>query len=294
MSALESGADVVLAGRASDTATVAAIALMRGAPAGPTWHAAKTVECGALCTTDPTTGGVFVEIDESGFTVVPLMPTAACTPTSVAAHMLYENADPYRLVEPTGELDTSQATYVAADDRTVRVEGSRFIEATQPTIKIEGARQSGYETIALVGIRDPKVIANIDTWVARVKGYVEDRIRDTLKLEPDQYRMELRRYGYDGVLGQVEGDGVPAREICIMFKVLAQDQATATSIAKTANPVLLHMPLQGRENLPSYAFATSPAEIERGSVHEFVLNHVIRVGSADELFRIESTEVGNG
>ena len=44
--ALAAGADLVLTGRASDTASVAGIALGRGIAAGPTWHAAKTVECG--------------------------------------------------------------------------------------------------------------------------------------------------------------------------------------------------------------------------------------------------------
>ncbi|HEV3227473.1 MAG TPA: acyclic terpene utilization AtuA family protein, partial [Acidimicrobiales bacterium] len=51
--ALERGADVVLAGRATDTAVIAAVALQRGCPPGPTWHAAKTAECGGMCTTNP-------------------------------------------------------------------------------------------------------------------------------------------------------------------------------------------------------------------------------------------------
>src|SRR4029077_11951192 len=100
-------ADAVLAARATDTAMVAAVALMHGMPEGPTWHAAKTVECGGQCTTSPTSGGVFVRIDPAGFTVTPRAPEAACTPASVAAHMMYENSDPFRLLEPTGALDTS-------------------------------------------------------------------------------------------------------------------------------------------------------------------------------------------
>lgn len=46
VAALTKGADIVLAGRATDTAVAAAVPLMRGMPAGPTWHAAKIVECG--------------------------------------------------------------------------------------------------------------------------------------------------------------------------------------------------------------------------------------------------------
>jgi hypothetical protein len=77
-----------------------------------------------------------------------------------------------------------------------------------------------------------------------------------------------------------------------MMRVRAADQATATAIAKTANPLLLHLPPPGMEaHLPSFAFATSPAEIERGAVYEFVLNHVVEVETATELFRTRISEV---
>jgi hypothetical protein len=46
-------------------------------------------------------------------------------------------------------------------------------------------------------------------------------------------------------------------------------------------------------HLPSYAFATSPAEIERGPSYEFLLNHVVDVQDATELFRTRITEVGH-
>jgi hypothetical protein len=38
-------------------------------------------------------------------------------------------------------------------------------------------------------------------------------------------------------------------------------------VAKVANPLMLHMPLAGMDHLPSFAFLTSPAEIERGAVY---------------------------
>ena len=161
---------VVLAGRATDTSSVAAIALGRGIAAGPTWHAAKTVECGSQCTTDPIAGGVLVAIDDDGFEVHPLNDTAAATPMTVAAHMLYENADPFRMREPGGTLDTSGAVYTAITDRVTRVEGSVFEPAAQPTIKLEGSAIAGYETISLVGIRDPHVLAHMDEWLERFEG----------------------------------------------------------------------------------------------------------------------------
>jgi hypothetical protein len=293
VAALEAGADVVLAGRATDTSMVAAVALMHGMPAGPAWHAAKTVECGGQCTTSPTAGGVFVQIDAGGFTVSPLAAEAACTPTTVAAHMLYENANPFRLLEPAGALDTAAASYTALDERTVRVEGSRFEPAARPTAKLEGARLAGYETVSIVGIRDPQILARLPAWLARLRAVLEDRVRSTLDLDPGQYELALRCYGADAVLGHLEVSAVPPREVGLLFKVRAASQQTATAIAKTANPLLLHLPLAGMDYLPSFAFATSPAEIERGPSYEFALNHVLELGHGTDPFRIELSEVAN-
>ena len=291
--ALEAGAQVVLAGRATDTSMVAAVALMRGMPAGPTWHAAKTVECGGQCTTNPAAGGVFVRIDTEGFTVIPLSPDAACTPSSVAAHMLYENADPFRMREPSGTLDTSQATYTACDDRSVRVEGSQFEKASQATIKLEGSAVAGYETVSIVGIRDPHILADISTWLDILDGTINDHVQTLLGLDRSDYDTQLRAYGYNAVLGSLDPDLSTPREVGVLLKVRASDQATATAIAKIANPGLNHLPLPGMTHMPSFAFATSPAEIERGPVYEFVLNHTIDITSPDELFRTEFRQVTN-
>jgi hypothetical protein len=76
-----------------------------------------------------------------------------------------------------------------------------------------------------------------------------------------------------------------------LFKVRADDQDTATAIAKTANVLLLHMPLPGMNHLPTFAFVTSPAEIERGPAYEFVLNHVLEVADGTELVRTSIREV---
>src|SRR6266436_5470090 len=50
IAALQAGADIVLGGRTTDTAVLAAFPLMRGADIAASWHAGKVGECGALCT----------------------------------------------------------------------------------------------------------------------------------------------------------------------------------------------------------------------------------------------------
>jgi len=53
----------------------------------------------------------------------------------------------------------------------------------------------------------------------------------------------------------------------------------------------LHAPLPGATALPSYALLGSPAEFERGQLHEFVLCHAVDVATPAELFRTLHSEV---
>jgi hypothetical protein len=232
-----------------------------------------------------------VTFDSTGFTVEPLGHQAACTPMTVAAHMLYENRDPFRMREPAGTLDTSGAVYEALDGRRVRVEGSRFETATQYTNKLEGAAPLGYQTSILVGIRDPHVLEVIDEFRSLVLHYLTSGVEQVFGLTSDQFDLQLRAYGYDAVLEGKE-KGTPW-EVGMLFVATAGDQATATEIAKYANPVLLHAPLPGTTTMPSYAFSSSPAETERGLVHEFVLCHAVDVDCPEQLFRTVMDQVGS-
>jgi len=290
--ALDAGANLVLAGRATDTALIAAVPLMRGRPAGPAWHGAKIAECGGLCTTNPGGAGVLVTFDHDGFTVEPLDPAAACTPLTVAAHMLYENRDPFLMREPGGTLHAAGARYTALDPRTVRVEGSAFEPAAQYTTKLEGATPAGFQTTTLVGIADPRVLARLDEFRTRVLRYLTNGVVRDLGLAPGEFDLQLRAYGHNAL--RPAGAAVPVAppaEVGLLFTSTAADQATATEIARYANPVLLHAPLPGASALPSYAFAGSPAETERGQVYQFTLCHAVDVGAPDELFRTELEEI---
>jgi hypothetical protein len=52
------------------------------------------------------------------------------------------------------------------------------------------------------------------------------------------------------------------------------------------------MPLPGMTHFPCFAFATSPAEVERGPVYEFLLQHIVTVSAPDELFRTKMEVIG--
>ena len=285
LAAVEAGADIVLGGRTSDPAVLAAVPLMLGAGAGAAWHAGKTAECGALCSTRPRNGGVLVRVGCSDFLVEPVSRTNACTPASVSRHMLYENSDPWRLYEPGGVLDVTECRYEPLDGRVVRVSGSRF-EAMPYTMKLEGAAAVGFQTLMLVGIQDPIVLANVDRFLDKMLHTLVERTARVLDLAPQDFSISLRPYGWNAVSGHVvrSGDWLP-REVGLLFVATAQDQETANQIAKTCNPWFFHLPLEEDQELPSYAFPFSPAEVPKGAVYEFKLNHVVQVATADELVR---------
>ena len=287
MAALEAGADIVLGGRTTDTAVLAALPLLRGVGVGPAWHAGKIAECGGLCAANPRDGGVMIRIGKEAFEVEPLSAANRCTPRTVSAHMLYENSDPFQLHEPGGILDVTDARYEAVSDRVVRVTGSRFIP--QPyTMKLEGASTGAFQTLMLVGIQDRAVLAEIDRFLEQMHRHLVQRVNDTMGERAGRFDISLRPYGWNAVSGlPVETDASQPREIGLLFVATAATQELATQIAKTCNPLFFHMPLNRDTPLPSYAFPFSPAEIERGAVYEFMLNHVVHIDHALELVRIE-------
>lgn len=283
--AVRAGADVVLGGRTTDAAVIAAVPIMLGAGEGPAWHAGKTAECGGQCTTRSREGGVIVRVGRDHFEVEPLSPANACTPRTVAAHMLYENSDPFRLIEPGGILDVERCTYTALDERVVRVTGSVF-EPGPYTMKLEGAAAGRFQTIMLVGIRDPNVLGEVDRFMSQMLDYLRARVVTSMGLHDEEFDISLRAYGWNAVeIARSEKHAPAPSEIGLLFVATADSQELATRIAKTCNPAFFHMPLEAEQELPSYAFPFSPAETERGPVFEFKLNHVIHVRHHSELVR---------
>jgi hypothetical protein len=288
IAALQAGADIVLGGRTTDTAVLAAVPLMHGMHAGAAWHAGKTAECGGLCTVSTRDGGVMIRVGTDHFDVEPLRAGNRCTPYTVSAHMLYENADPFLLHEPGGVLDVSRVRYEALDERAVRVTGSHF-EHGPYTMKLEGAAATAFQTLMIVGIRDPKVLRALPRFLAQMHELLTQRVQETMGAAAGDYAISLRPYGWNAVSGGEETH-VPA-EIGLMFVATARTQDLATQIAKTCNPLFFHMPLEREMELPSYAFPFSPAEVERGAVYEFRLNHVVEVDDALQRVRTVFVDV---
>ncbi|MDR2758051.1 MAG: DUF1446 domain-containing protein [Spirochaetaceae bacterium] len=289
--AMNNGANVVLAGRATDTAIIAAMPIEKGCSVAAAWHGAKTVECGAQCADKSDGMGVFLTVDEEGFYVRPLIPDAHCTPYTVSAHLLYENADPFYLKEPSGAMLTGNAVYTQVDEYTVRVTGSEFEHARQYTMKLEGAALAGYQNISLIGIVNRKVLADPEKWIRNISEYV-DRYIQKLGIPHEDYSFNFKAYGYNAVIsGPVPGGTPPPREIGMLLTVTAKTQDLATQIAKVFNPYLLHFPADFSEQMPSFAFPFSPVDTPRGATYEFKLHHVVDVSDPLELIRIDYVDI---
>lgn len=292
--ALETGADVVIAGRTTDTAIIAALPLMRGDNPGAAWHGAKVGECGALATTNPASGTIQIDFDATGFTLTPMGDGARATPYTVSAHMLYENTDPFILLEPGGHLDVRGARYHALDAARVRVEGSLWVPGPY-AVKLEGARIAGHQCVSLTLLRDRRYVANARAWADDIAARVGDTVLHRLGLGPAEATIEMRLIGIDATLGPIErpAETLPA-EVGVLAIVTAPSEAAATEIAKMLNPWLLHHALSADEPMPTFAFPFSPAEMPRGPLYEFCLHHVLALDDPMAVFRLVSDEVGHG
>jgi hypothetical protein len=288
-SALNSGAQVVIAGRCSDVAIYAALPVLEGIPKRVAFHAGKILECGSAAVAQRFyTDCMAAELDQDGFTVEPPNPAFRCTPQSVAAHTLYENADPYHLVESGGVVDTTAAQYEAISDRAVRVSGARFIPAQKYTVKIEGAALAGYRSIVVAGIRDPLVLRQLDTFLTSLRSVVERKIEDSLKLSRDAYTLQFRVYGSNGSLGQAEPcPQVEGHEVGLVIDVVAASQSLAADILPIVWHTGLHHPIPEQEGLISnLAFPFSPPGADMGPVYRFCANHVWHLDAPCKPFRM--------
>lgn len=294
--ALDNGAEVVLAGRSSDCAIFAGVPTRMGVPAGIAWHAAKILECGAAAAARrPSPDGLLAILRDDHFDLEPLDPDLRCTPQSVAAHSLYENADPYRLVESSGVLDLSAAQYEALDARRVRVRGSRFEPAARYTVKLEGAELVGYQSVVIGSIRDPFIIRQIDSWLARLERRVAARVAEVFAGDATgAHVFTVRVYGKDGTMGPLEPvHEIRGHELCLVMEATAPTQEAATTIVSLARHQALHLPIPEWDGLiTGVACLYSPAYLERGPVYRFCVNHVVEPDDPSEMFPIEYMDVG--
>jgi len=292
--ALDAGADFVLAGRCSDPALFAALPIMRGFPAGLAWHAGKVTECGTMACEGGHGGVITATVRQHEVILRPVGKGLRCTPQSIAAHSLYENAHPYLHKECSGTLDLTHSKYTAVDETSVRITGSEFIPAEDYTVKLEGAQLVGYQSIMIGGIRDPFILRRLDQWLAEVKAYIYRSVERVLALRPSDWTLSVHVYGRNAVMGALEpkASEMP-HEVGIVVEATAATQELATKAAQLSRqPFLHHGAPEWTSGTTSFACLHNPAHIDRGAVYRFNLNHVAVPRTKTEMFRTEFVQLG--
>lgn len=292
LKALEAGADVVIAGRSSDTAIFAGLPMKHGFAAGLAWHAGKILECGAAAVVNRKTPDcMMAAIRDDHFIVEAPDPELRCTPQSIAAHSLYENADPFLLKECSGTLDLTRSRYEAVSDRAVRVSGSGFIPADRYTVKLEGAEKVGYQSVVIGSVRDPFIIRRIDEWTARLEDRIHARVAQVFgaALRREAYHIRIRIYGKNGTMGPLEPvKEIRSHELCLLIEGTAPTQEIASSLGGVIRHQALHLPIPEWSGLiTALACPYNPAHLDRGAVYRFNVNHVVEPDDPYEMFPME-------
>ncbi len=284
--ALENDVDLVLAGRAFDPTVFAAPCIKAGFPKGLALHMGKILECASIAAT-PGSGSdcMMGTLRHDCFILEALNPKRKCTVTSIAAHTLYEKDDPYRLHGPGGIISLEETEFAQIDERRVKVSGSKFIPSEEYTIKLEGAKKTGYRTISIAGTRDPIMINQIDDILEAVKDMAKNNFSN---IKSDDYQILFALYGKDGVMGKLEPlKDKPSHEIGIIIEVVAKTQEMANTICSFTRSSLLHYGYPGRiATAGNLALRYSPSDIEAGEVYEFSIYHLLKVEDPKEYFPI--------
>jgi len=278
---LDKKVDVILCGRACDTAIYAAPCIYEGYNEGLAFHMAKIMECGAMCSEPVAAADVMqAYMYDDYFELRPANPIRRCTVDRVAAHTLYEQSNPYLIFEPDGVCDLTKSEFIQVDDRTVRVSGSVFHEAEEKTLKLEGVKCSGFRTICPATVYDPLTIEHMDEIIHTVTEFVKENTKNTLSKNSYSISFKLSG-GAESSLG-------------IIMDIVGQTQEIADTVCALARSRMLHCDYVGRKSSAgNLAFPFSPSDIHVGPVYEFSVFCLAKVDSLLETAQIHIEEVRN-
>ena len=287
--ALDNEVDVIIAGRACDTAIYAAPVIKAGYEHGLAFHMAKIMECGCMCTEPVSASDVLVAtMEDDYFTLEPANPIRKCKVDRVAAHTLYEQANPNYIYEPGGIADLRESEYVQVNDRSVRVSNSKFIPADVNAIKIEGSKLVGYRTISFGGINENMAIDMIDEIIDAVTESILDSIGDSV--QKDSFSINYKVYGGSR---EFSTGKYTAGKVGVIIDVVGDTQEIADYICALTRSRFLHYDYPGRKTTAgNLAFPYSPSDISLGPVYNFSAYHLVEVDDFMETSNIEYVFMG--
>ncbi|MCY4087421.1 MAG: acyclic terpene utilization AtuA family protein [Actinomycetia bacterium] len=284
VAALAQGADVVLAGRACDDALFAAPCLRRGINPASSFLAGKLLENASLVASPfVIREAVLAEVDDDGVTLEPMLADQRCTRASVAAQLMYERRTPLSQPGPRGMLELGQVRIQELDARRARISGASYCP-TQPTLKVEGAGIAGQRSVALVGIRDPGLIAALDTVAAEI----------TTEVETSGAQVALHVFGRDATMGAFEPTPAPGHEVALLIETLAATQQQASSACLLARRRLFASGYPGQKATAGSVSGLGDELWEAGAAYRWTVNHIVPVDDPSAQFVTEIREVGSG
>ncbi|RVX67750.1 hypothetical protein B0A52_07873 [Exophiala mesophila] len=259
---------------------------------GSIYHMGKVLECGGLCATPKGSGAIGIVNSDFSVDIRPLDPAAKCIPLSVAAHTMYEKSRPDLLAGPGGVLDVSTATYTQLEDSiTTRISGSKFYLSRKNgepfTVKLEGARVTGYRTLMMGSFGDPILIGQINNFLERAKQYAYSQNGDV----QGDCDIGFHIYGFD----KDKPEYVPS-QIFVVTETLAPTQKAATSLASAMRIAFAHGPYPGQK-ATSGNFGMGiggKLELEVDQCAEFSLYHLMKLADGEQHGRETSDETSNG
>jgi hypothetical protein len=260
ITALESGAQFILAGRSCDIALFASDMIRRNIDPGLAYHVGHVLECGALaCDPGSPSDCLVAEIYDDGSAIFTAPnPVRRCTAYSIAAHSLYEESHPQLQYYPEGILVMEKTQFFSWDSRSAGIRNSSFIHAAKPwpwSIKLEGSRRLGSRKISLIHI-DPADLSKIPA--------------------------DVLVYGRNGVqLRPVEG---AERELGIIVETTAKTREAAVLLASLLTHYLVHYGYPGRKaTAGNIAYPLSPnlVSFSRG---DGTFGAIVPSGTRDPVF----------
>jgi hypothetical protein len=287
--ALDGGADVIIAGRSSDSCIFAAPAIRAGFPEAASYYLGKVLECASFAA-EPFMGkeSIIGTITHDSVTATAMHPGQCCTVASVSSHAMYERANPFFEHVAGGVLDMTHCRYEQVDEKSTRVTGFEFRRDAVYRIKLEGAAKVGERAVSIAGIRDPYTIEHIDKVIAWAQGKVTERWG-----EPGaRYQLYYHVYGRDGVMGPLEPKRVSAHELCLVVEAVAPTWEDAEVICALGTRNLFYARLPEVKGTAGTA-ALMMDEVLRGKPgYEWTVNHVLPLADPLELMTIALEVVG--
>jgi hypothetical protein len=179
----------------------------------------------------------------------------------------------------------TEVRYEQWDERTARATGACFVPSASPMVKLEGAGKVGERRLAIVGIRDPYTIENIDKAMDWARARLRERFGPP---EEAGWTVHYHAYGRDGVMGALE-TARPARphELGIVVETVCADAKRAEEICALAARNLFYARLEEVKGTAGAAALMSDEILVGKPGYEWTLNHVIPVRDPSELFRTQ-------